>query len=169
MKHDEEALRVLIISDNPSILATLRGLIGLEPDLEVIGESGYVDDLLEVASIRQTDVVVLDLSDSPDAVLPQIQCVRTEFPEVHVVALSRFLNPELAEQILRAGALGYIAVPEETSSLAEAIRSVAGEQAFVSRRVAGKLLSRIVQACTDEGPSDAGRDGAEELGPAGNG
>ena len=55
-----------------------------------------------------------------------------------------------AERSLRAGAMGYITKEEATVNVLSAVRRVLGGQVYLSERMAGRMMKRMVGGAMDE-------------------
>jgi DNA-binding NarL/FixJ family response regulator len=139
-------LRVFLIDDHGVLRHGLRMLIDNQPDMHVVGESergrGVVDQLLP----QPPDVVVLDIS-MPDVSGAQVAAdIRAALPEVKIVALTRHAEKAYVQQMLQAGASGYVLKQTAADVLISAIRAVAAGDTFLDRVVAGKLLESFGRA-----------------------
>lgn len=150
MRDDSEVLRVILVGTDLITLASLRDTVRSQPDLEIAAEAWSLDRAADVISQLSPDVAVVDVSNLGDEGIREIQHLRTDFPDVHIVAVSSFVDALYAERVVRAGALGYVVTTSGLSSLPEAIRSVVGENAYVSRRVARSILTRMMQPPSED-------------------
>lgn len=57
----EARIRVLIVDDHAMVRRGMRDLLGLHPDLEVVGEAADGHAALEASAALGPDVVVMDL------------------------------------------------------------------------------------------------------------
>ena len=54
-------IRIVIADDHPTLAAGLRGLLEIEPNLNVIGQAGNVTDVVDRVLSLKPDVLLLDL------------------------------------------------------------------------------------------------------------
>lgn len=134
-------INVFLVDDHSVLREGLRMLVDAQPDMRVIGEAargrGVVDQLL-----RQTrpDVVVLDIS-MPDIDGAHVASeIRAALPQVKILALTRHAEKAYVQQMLQAGATGYILKQTAADVLISAIRAVAGGDTYLDDAVAGKLI-----------------------------
>jgi DNA-binding NarL/FixJ family response regulator len=133
--------RLFLIDDHGILRQGLRKLIEAEPDMVVVGESergrGVVD---EIARGERPDVVVLDIS-MPDISGTKVAAeIRAAMPEVKIIALTRHGERAYVQQMLQAGATGYVLKQTAASVLISAIRAVAGGGTYLDRTVTDKVL-----------------------------
>ncbi|MCU1406307.1 MAG: DNA-binding response regulator [Glaciihabitans sp.] len=77
------------------------------------------------------DVVLLDL-DLKDNIPVSLKISTLKTTGVHVVLMSTYSEPNVVREALAAGALGYLVKSEDATMIAEAIRSAAVGESFIS-------------------------------------
>ncbi|MBC8084949.1 MAG: response regulator transcription factor, partial [Hymenobacter sp.] len=55
-------IRVLLTDDHTILRDGIRALLGMQPDLEVVGEAGNGQELLELLAVTPADVVLMDVN-----------------------------------------------------------------------------------------------------------
>lgn len=145
MQHHGEALRVILVGHDLITLAALRERVRSASDLEIAAEAWSLDRASGIFADVEPDVAVVDVSALGEEGIEQIHQLRSAFPDVHIVAVSSVVDSSFAERIIRAGALGYVVTSGGLESLPEAIRSVVHEKAYVSRSIARRILTRMIQ------------------------
>jgi DNA-binding NarL/FixJ family response regulator len=151
----QPSIRVLIVDDHTIVRQGLSSILGLEEDLEVVGEAGSVGQALELAAAVRPAVVLLDLKLSetePDEGLDACSALLAAHPQLRVVVLTTFLDQALLLGALRRGASAYVLKDVDVQELAEIIRRVnRGESAFDGH--SAQLVVRSLTGRPDEGPS----------------
>lgn len=122
-RSDASRIRVLLVDDHEVVRRGLRGFLELLPDIEIVGEAADGADGVEQANRLAPDVVLMDLvmptMDGPTA----IRLLRERQPDVAVVALTSFAEPERIAAALAAGAAGHLLKDAEADEVAAAVRS----------------------------------------------
>ena len=137
-------LRVALADDHPVVLAGIKALLAETPDLEVVGHAKNGLAALELMIATAPDVAVVDIS-MPD--LNGIELARRvaqDCPSVRLVALTVHEDQAYLQQMLAAGARGYLLKRSAAEELARAIRAVAAGGLFLDPAVAGKALANPV-------------------------
>jgi len=93
--------------------------------------------------------VVLEISLGEADGLALIQEIRSKAPDVRILVFSKYDEDLYAERAIEAGASGYIMKTEPTDEVVRAIELVSQGQVFLSRHVASRILSRLVQGGGD--------------------
>ena len=99
------------------------------------------------------DLVILDISLKRSNGLELIKSLKEMWPKLPVLVLSMHDEMLYAERSLRAGALGYITKEEATVNVLSAIRKVLRGQVYLSDRMAGRMMKRMVGGVVEEGGS----------------
>lgn len=131
---------VLLVDDHPLVRAGLNTLISTTEDLKVIGEAASGEQAVSMAGDLKPDVVLMDLSMPGMGGVEATRGVLDAHPEVHVVVLTSFADPERVGDALAAGAVGYLLKDCDAREVLAAIRSAALGNAPLDARVARALL-----------------------------
>jgi DNA-binding NarL/FixJ family response regulator len=139
-----ERIRVFLVDDHPFVREWLRTLLGMEPDIDVVGEAD--DSVAAVAAMekQQTDVAVVDLSLKRSSGLDLIKLMRARLPDTRTLVLSMHEENSDVERALRAGARGYVMKSESTSQIIPAIRQVHAGKIYAAPHVLAQLAERML-------------------------
>ncbi|HTZ07813.1 MAG TPA: adenylate/guanylate cyclase domain-containing protein [Acidimicrobiales bacterium] len=128
----EGTISVFLADDNLIVRAGVQALLGLEPDVEVVGTAADYDELVTGAGKLAPQVVVTDIRMPPSFGQEGIEAaheIRKRHPGTGVVILSQFDDPEYAISLLHEGAAGcaYLLKDHvaEGDQLIRAVRAVA--------------------------------------------
>lgn len=133
-------IRVLVVDDHRLVRAGLITLLKAAGDIEVVGEAADGRQALEVARATRPAVTLMDLS---MPVLDGVEATRLllqEQPDTRVVALTSFSDRQRVNDVLAAGAIGYLLKDSRPDDLLAAVRAAADGHAPLDPRVAGALL-----------------------------
>jgi NarL family two-component system response regulator LiaR len=139
------AIRVLITDDHGVVRRGLQRYLSLDPELEVVGEAANGEEAVRLARDLEPDVVLMDLLMPVMDGIEAIEVIRTETPEVEIVALTSVLEDSAVARAVRAGAIGYLLKDTEAEDLHEAIRAAAAGRVHLAPE-ATALLMREVRA-----------------------
>jgi DNA-binding NarL/FixJ family response regulator len=115
-------IRVLLAEDHETVRQALCMLIEAEPDMEVVGEAANGSQAIEHATALRPDVVVLDLT------MPGVSGLSAARPLAQIaklVALTRHDDDAYVQELLAAGAVGYVLKQSASTELLRAIRTAA--------------------------------------------
>jgi DNA-binding NarL/FixJ family response regulator len=118
-------IRVLLADDHETVRQGLKLLIDGQADMTVVGEAGNGKQTIAHAQTLRPDVIVLDVSMPVMNGLEAARVLRDAAPASAVVALTRYSDDAYVQELLRAGAAGYVLKQSPSAELLTAIRRVA--------------------------------------------
>ena len=98
---DQRPIRVLLVDDEPDLLLLLGTRFDLEPDLQVVATASNGTEAVEVAHRLAPDLVVMDLLMPGTDGFEAIARLRTELPELPIVAYSAIVSEFSKKQVAR--------------------------------------------------------------------
>ena len=136
----DDALRVLVVDDHPSIREAVAIAFTPGMDLRVCAEASTPEEALRELERTEPDIAIVDitLEDSHDLAL--VERIRADYGETRAVVYSTHDEVVYAERALRAGAWGYVMKGEPTERLIEAVRAAGRGEIYLSRRMATRVL-----------------------------
>jgi len=114
-------IRILLVDDHSVVRQGLRMFLGLDPDLEVIGEAANGAEGLRLVHELRPDVVLMDLLMPVMDGVTAIGHLRRELPDTEVLALTSVLEDDKVVGAVRAGAIGYLLKDTQVEELVRAI------------------------------------------------
>jgi DNA-binding NarL/FixJ family response regulator len=156
-------VRVLVADDQKVVRDGLCLLVGMLPDVEVIGAAVDGEDAIRQATRDVPDVVLMDLHmPNCDGVEATRRIVRDQ-PSVRVVVLTAYSDDERVFGALRAGARGYLTKDASAGEILQAISAVCAGNAQLDPSVQRRLVDAIAQGAR-VGLVDASSAGTEVAG-----
>ena len=137
------SIRILLVDDHEMVREGLKSMLQSEPDLEVVAETGLGREVPALLDRTKPDIVLLDVR-LPDMSGVEVcrQTTRTH-PDAKVIMLTTFVDPDLVDECIDAGARGYLVKDVRGMSLKENVRAVSRGQAVLAPEVAGGILDRV--------------------------
>jgi len=144
MPNLESKASILVVDDHPIFRKGLAQLINSEADMLVCGEAGDVATATQVLEARHPDLVLMELRLGTSDVFELIKGWKGRFTELQVLILSAYDEALYAERALRAGAAGYVMKEEAPEETISAIRAVLDGEMYLSRKMASRLLHKLI-------------------------
>ena len=144
------SIRVLICDDHEVVREGLRGLIGRQPDMTVVGEAGTVAEAIETAARSKPDVVVMDVRLPDGSGVEACRSIREARPEVKVIMLTSYADDDALFASIIAGASGYLLKQTRGQAVADAITAVAAGRSLLDPDVTGKVLERLRESRAED-------------------
>lgn len=143
--NDCKPIRVLLVDDHLMVRDGLRTFLSLQDDIEVVAEASDGQEFIDLCAQTQPDVILMDIlmpgMDGPTAT----QKIRTDFPDVKVIALTSFVEPELVQSAIQAGAISYLLKDVRPERLAQAIRDACQGKGIIDAPAAQALVQATRQ------------------------
>jgi DNA-binding NarL/FixJ family response regulator len=135
-------LRVLLVDDQDLVRAGFRVILGLEEDIEVVGEAGDGLAAVDLAVALAPDVVLMDIQ-MPG--IDGLEATRRVLAagDTRVLILTTFDSEDYLFEALRAGASGFLLKNASPEDLVEAVRIVARGDALLSPEVTRRVIARF--------------------------
>jgi len=136
-------IRIVIADDHSVVRQGLRMFLGLDPELEVVGEAADGAEALRLAQQLRPDVVVMDLLMPVMDGIAATAAIRRELPDTEVLALTSVLEDASVVGAVRAGAIGYLLKDTQAEALCKAIKAAAAGQVQLTPRAAARLMQVV--------------------------
>jgi DNA-binding NarL/FixJ family response regulator len=144
-------VRILLADDHNVVRAGLRALINAQSDMEVVGEAAEGEEAYRGAIELTPDVVVMDVTMPGMGGARATARITRDRPATRVLALTVHEDRGYLQQLLQAGASGYLLKRAAADELIHAIRAVARGGTYLDPGLTGKVLSGLVRRPSQEG------------------
>ncbi|HXJ17136.1 MAG TPA: response regulator transcription factor [Candidatus Polarisedimenticolia bacterium] len=139
-----KSYRILVADDHPVVRRGLRALLGSQPGVEVCWEASTGVEAMDHVKKERPDLVVLDLTMPEMNGLEVVRAVREESPSTEILVLTMHFSEELAREVLRSGALGYVLKSDADTELLAAVDHARHHQPFFTSRLAVSMVQNFV-------------------------
>ncbi|TYC60604.1 response regulator transcription factor [Rhodobacterales bacterium] len=143
-------VRVLLADDHELVRDGIRARLHKVPDLIVVGEATNGRDAVDLASELNPDVLLMDVSMPVMNGLEAAMQIRKTRPDIGVLILSIYDNPEYVRGVVQAGARGYILKDISAAEMITAINSVASGGYYFSSAVGPTLVGAGTSAPVED-------------------
>lgn len=148
-----DKLRIVLADDHKVMRKGLRLLLGEQADMLVVGEADNGREAIRLACELQPDVVVMDVSMPDLNGLKATGKLKALSPDIKILTLTRHTDGGYLQQLLEAGASGYVLKKSAPEELARAIRAVAAGQTYLDPAITEGFVSGAVGKRTARGPA----------------
>jgi DNA-binding NarL/FixJ family response regulator len=139
------SLRILVVDDHAVVRRGVRSLLESHQGWEVCGEATTGRDAVEQSRQLRPDVVVMDLSLPELNGLDATRQILKDTPGTEVLVLTMHRSEELARDVLRAGARGYIMKSDADEHLIAAVDTLRQHKPFLTSTVTSFVLKDFVR------------------------
>lgn len=135
-----QSIQVMLVDDHTMVRRGLATFLKVYDDLEMIGEADSGETAIKLCGELHPDVVLMDMIMPGMDGVTTTRLIRQQFPQVQVLALTSFKEPDLIQKALQAGAIGYLLKDVSADELARAIRAAHAGRATLSPDAAQALV-----------------------------
>ena len=136
-------LRIILAEDHETIRDGLKLLVNSRSDMEVVGEADNGRTALQLAEEFSPDVVVMDISMPELNGLQATKKLKDKSPQVKVLILTRHSEPGYLQELLQAGASGYVLKQSKSEELIRAILAVAAGQTYLDPAITERAVTQL--------------------------
>jgi DNA-binding NarL/FixJ family response regulator len=120
--------KVLIVDDHKAFRDTLKTLINLQADMEVVGEAEDGQKAVAITRELLPDVIIMDVKMPVMDGVEATRRILAEMAEMKILAHSMYSSDGFLSGMMKAGAVGFFLKGDDFDELASAIRKAAGSQ-----------------------------------------
>lgn len=168
-------IRLAIAEDHQSLIDGIKLLLNYEEDIEIVGTANHGQDLLKLVRLKQPNVIIMDIRMPKMDGITATKTIKTEFPHTKILAFTMFDQDEAVQQMLNAGASGYILKNSPLEEVLKAVREVykgntyydanitVQDQTDANKKAKGVLTKRQIEILRLIGQGKTSREIADEL------
>ncbi len=145
--------RIAIVEDKPTIRESLVAYVHTDPECQCVCTCATAAEALEAIPKHRPEIVLMDIQ-LPDG--SGIDCtarLKQQLPELQIIMVTVYGDPELIFKALRAGACGYLLKRSSPEELVAAVREVRLGGAPMSREIARKVMAYFQEPLKTTGPA----------------
>jgi DNA-binding NarL/FixJ family response regulator len=139
-----DQLRILIADDHEVVRKGIRSIIESHPGWEVCGEASDGRKAVEKTDELNPHVVIIDIGMPSLNGLEATRQILKNRPATKVLVLSVYESEQLVEQVLDAGALGYVLKSDASRDLVQAIEELQRNHTFFTSKVGQLVLETFL-------------------------
>ena len=137
------AIRVLIADDHQMVRRGIEMFLGLDPDLELVGEATTGAEAIRMATELKPDVVLMDLLLPDTSGVEVIATLKGQLPGTEFVALTSILEDTAVLSAIRVGAIGFLLKNADAEALSKAVKAAAQGQVHLAPEAAARLMREV--------------------------
>lgn len=153
MTEADRVVRVLVADDQRVVREGLVTVLGVMPDVEVVGAAANGEVALDLVERYRPQVVLMDLRMPRLDGIEATRRLRKAHPSTAVVVLTTYADDDSILAALRAGAIGYLTKDAGREEIARALHAAAAGQAILDPAVQARLVAAADAPAETANPS----------------
>ncbi len=148
-----KTIRILICDDHAVVRRGLRSLVGVKPEMELIGEAVDGEEAVTMAKKLKPDVIIMDLIMPRKDGVTAIAEIKKKNHDAKILVLTSFSDDKNVFSAIKAGASGYLLKDSSPEDLLQAIDDVYHGKSSLHPVIAQKVIHEMHQP-SDLPPTD---------------
>ena len=148
-----KVIRLLICDDHAVVRLGLRSLVGVNPEMELVGEAVDGEEAVAMAKKMKPDVIIMDLVMPRKDGITAITEIKKKNHGAKILVLTSFSDDKNVFSAIKAGASGYLLKDSSPEELLQAIRDVHQGKSSLHPVIAQKVIQEMHQP-SDIPPTD---------------
>ncbi len=133
-------IRLAIAEDHQSLIDGIKLLLNYEEGISIVGTANNGEELMKIVRLKRPNLVVTDIRMPKMDGITATKLIKKEFPEIKVLAFTMFDQLEAIEQMLDAGASGYILKNSSLNEVHDAIIKVSKGETYFDPNINANAL-----------------------------
>lgn len=129
------SIKIIIADDHQLFREGMVKLLSNTDSITVIAEAENGEMVIEKAKEHNPDIILMDIGMPNMNGIEATQVIKRELPDIKIIALSMHAGKEYVQDILDAGASGYLLKSCGFDELIKAIKSVYNGMSFLSEKI----------------------------------
>ncbi len=151
-----EKIKVILSDDHQMFRDGVKSILNDEAGIEVVGEVGRGQDLIEMLRSLTPDLLITDISMPGMSGLEISEYIKKNHPGVKVLILSMHVNEEFIVKALETGASGYLPKDTSMSELLAAIYAINKGENYYNKDISDTVLKSIMRKSSSGDKRDQG-------------
>jgi two-component system, NarL family, invasion response regulator UvrY len=147
-------ITIVIVDDHKLIRQMWLQMFAPDAGIRVIGESGTLDEAVEMVKIKRPDIVLLDINLEQESGMDAVPLIRKFSPETRIIAATMHNQPAYAKKMLQLGAKGYITKNSPHEEVIRAIEEVMKGGVYVCAEIKNILSDQIMNRPAGSGTKE---------------
>jgi DNA-binding NarL/FixJ family response regulator len=134
-------INVLVVDDHAMVLEGMRALLSKIEYIHLKAIASNASSAMEALRFNAIDVAFIDINLPEVSGIELCSLIKKEFPSIHLIALSSFIQRSYVSKMLQNGASGYLAKSAGIQEIEEAIQTVLSGKLYLSKDINSLSLS----------------------------
>ncbi|MBE9541966.1 MAG: response regulator transcription factor, partial [Proteobacteria bacterium] len=136
-----DKIKIILADDHRIFRKGLKSLLSERENIEILAEADNGNEALEAARKYKPGIVLMDIAMPKMDGIEATRQIRERLPDTEVVILSMHAKKAYIDQVLKAGAKGYVLKDSDEENLIAAINTVHNGGYYLDSPIADQVLS----------------------------
>lgn len=136
-------IRTLIVDDNRITGTVLSAVLSEEPDIEIVGVVGSIEETVE--KIERCDVIIVSTGIPEESALEIARMSVSGETPVKALVMGIPESEDIILRYIEAGAAGFVLKDDSIEGLVDTMHAVCNGEAIIPPNLAAKLMNRVAE------------------------
>jgi two-component system nitrate/nitrite response regulator NarL len=137
-------ITIIMAEDHQMLIDGVKSFFEYDDNINIIGSVNNGEELVKQVALKKPKLVITDIRMPIMDGIQATKSIKKNFPEIYVLAMTMFDQPDAIKQMLDAGATGYILKISGIKMLSKAIVIVANGETFFDPNVAFNFMNNYI-------------------------
>ncbi len=148
-------IKILVADDHQIIIDGLKLLLSQKEGVEVVAEAHHGEEVVRtVKNLDELDLVILDINMPEKDGITVAKELKTEFPEVKILIMSTYNQPEFIKNLIATGVDGYLLKNSGRAELFLAIDTLMRGEPYYSKEITKTVIKSFQKSKVFDSPLD---------------
>ncbi|MCB0194078.1 MAG: response regulator transcription factor [Anaerolineae bacterium] len=142
---DVTPIRVMVVDDHAVVRGGINFFFSTIDDINLVGEANSGETAIDLCDELQPDIILMDMVMPGMGGIAATRIISSRYPHIRIIALTSFVENDLVQKALQAGAISYLMKDIPPQELTAAIRSAYAGRTTLAPEVAEILVQQTFQ------------------------
>jgi len=148
-----EKYRIVLADDHALIRHGIKNIISQDDRMEIVGEVGNGEELLNTLAGKTVDLLILDISMPKISGIDLTEILKKRYPSMKILILTMHKSKQFLHRAISAGADGYLVKSDSDKEILLAIEKIEQGKTYISPYLADDFTEDVLQAYRDPAAS----------------
>ncbi len=148
-----EKCRIVLADDHALIRHGIKNIISQDGRMEIVGEVGNGEELLNTLAGKTVDLLILDISMPKISGIDLTEILKKRYPSMKILILTMHKSKQFLHRAISAGADGYLVKSDSDKEILLAIEKIEQGKTYISPYLADDFTEDVLQAYRDPAAS----------------
>ncbi len=140
----------IVVVDDHKLVRQMLSVLLTKNDIEIKGESGNLEEAIEMIKIQRPDIVLLDINFAEGSGMDAVPLIRKFSPGTRIIAVSLHKQPMYVKKMLQLGAKAYVTKNSAPEELLKAVHEVMEGRIYVCTEIKDILTGQAMTKMSGE-------------------
>ena len=143
-------ITAVIVDDHKLIRQMWTTMLASNIEIEITGESGVLDQAIEMIKVKRPDIVLLDINLAEGSGLDAVPLIRKFSPGTRIIAVSMHNEPAYVKKMMKMGARAYVTKNSSHEEMFKAIEEVMAGRIYLCAEITSILADKALRTEINE-------------------